>query len=177
MLLGTSEQPRRHGVSPRKSTLGAALLYGPSSGVTRPRDRGRAVQFRAGDRVNHYTLIEPLGEGGQGSVWKVVDPRDGGVVRALKLVSLVGARPAVFERVVREARILASATHPALVTCHSFFEETREGVVGLLMDLVPGRFFCSRSAASRRTTVQRGGSEEELSQAVCPPYARLSDAE
>ncbi len=97
------------------------------------------MQFRAGDRINHYTLIEALGEGGQGSVWKVVDPRDGGVVRALKLVSLVGAKPAVFERVVREARILASATHPALVTCHSFFEETRDGVVGLLMDLVPGR--------------------------------------
>ncbi|MFS8071416.1 MAG: protein kinase domain-containing protein, partial [Byssovorax sp.] len=97
------------------------------------------MQFRAGDRINHYTLLEPLGEGGQGSVWKVIDPRDGGVVRALKLVSLVGAKPAVFERVVREARILASATHPALVTCHSFFEETRDGVVGLLMDLVPGR--------------------------------------
>jgi serine/threonine-protein kinase len=97
------------------------------------------MQFRAGDRINHYTLIEALGEGGQGSVWKVVDPRDGGVERALKLVSLVGARPAVFERVVREARILASTTHPALVTCHSFFEEPREGVVGLLMDLVPGR--------------------------------------
>jgi serine/threonine-protein kinase len=97
------------------------------------------VQFRTGDRVNHYTLIEPLGEGGQGTVWKVIDPRDGGVVRALKLVSLFGAGPAVFERVVREARILASSKHPALVTCHSFFEEPREGVVGLLMDLVPGR--------------------------------------
>lgn len=97
------------------------------------------MQFRVGDRINHYTLIEPLGEGGQGSVWKVVDPRDGGIFRALKLVSLFGAGPAAFERVVREARILAGAAHPALVTCHSFFEEPREGVVGLLMDLVPGR--------------------------------------
>jgi serine/threonine-protein kinase len=97
------------------------------------------MEFRAGDRVNHYTLLEPLGEGGQGSVWRVVDPRDGGIERALKLVSLAATGAAGFSRAVREARILASAKHPALVTCHSFFEEPRDGVVGLLMDLVPGR--------------------------------------
>jgi serine/threonine-protein kinase len=97
------------------------------------------LQFRSGDRINHYTLLEALGEGGQGSVWKVLDPRDGGVVRALKLVSLAKTGPASFTRAVREARILASVQHPALVTCHSFFEEPRDGIVGLLMDLVPGR--------------------------------------
>ncbi len=119
------------------------------------------MQFHTGDRVNHYTLIEPLGEGGQGTVWKVVDPRDGGVVRALKLVSLVGAAPAVFERVVREARILAGSVHPALVTCHSFFEEPREGVVGLLMDLVPGR---SLADAMETRGLERGQSLALLAQ-------------
>ena len=39
------------------------------------------MQFREGDRINHYTLLNQLGAGGQGSVWRVVDPRDGGVVR------------------------------------------------------------------------------------------------
>src|SRR5690349_18258385 len=97
------------------------------------------MQIRPGDRVNHYTLLEPLGEGGQGAVWKVVDPRDGGVVRALKLVALAETGPAGFERARREARILAAARHPALVSCHSLFEEPRDGLVGLVMDLVQGR--------------------------------------
>jgi serine/threonine-protein kinase len=55
------------------------------------------MQLRRGDRVNHYTLLEPLGEGGQGSVWKVVDPRDGGLVRALKLIALGETGAAAFD--------------------------------------------------------------------------------
>lgn len=96
------------------------------------------MQLSPGDRVDHYTLLSPLGEGGQGSVWKVLDPRDGGVMRALKLIALSEAGPAAFDRARREARILAAAKHPALVTCHSFFEEPGAGRVGLVMDLVSG---------------------------------------
>jgi serine/threonine-protein kinase len=96
------------------------------------------MELRSGDQINHYTLLEPLGAGGQGSVWKVLDPRGGGVVRALKIVSRGDAQPAAFDRARREAKILTGVSHPALVTCHGLFEE-RDGVVGLLMDLVPGR--------------------------------------
>lgn len=97
-----------------------------------------SLDLRAGQRIDHYTLLEPLGEGGQGSVWKVLDPRDGGVMRALKIVSLAETGTTAFERAQREARILAAADHPALVACHGLFEDPRAGLVGLLMDLVPG---------------------------------------
>jgi serine/threonine-protein kinase len=96
------------------------------------------VRLRAGDRVDHYTLVKPLGEGGQGSVWQVVDPRDGGVTRALKLVRVEETGRAGFDRARREAKILAAAKHPALVRCHGFFEDLDAGLVGLVMDLVPG---------------------------------------
>ncbi|WP_438037692.1 protein kinase domain-containing protein [Sorangium sp. So ce128] len=95
--------------------------------------------LRAGDRVDHYTLVMPLGEGGQGAVWKVIDPREGGVVRALKLVRLEEAGRQSFDRARREAKILASAKHPALVACHGFFEDLHAGLVGLVMDFVRGR--------------------------------------
>jgi serine/threonine-protein kinase len=115
------------------------------------------MQLRAGEQINHYTLLEPLGEGGQGSVWKIVDPRDGGVVRALKLISLAETGPSGFDRARREARILADARHPALVLCHSLFEEPRDGVVGLVMDLVEG---CSLAEAltAKRLDPARGRS-------------------
>ena len=73
--------------------------------VNPPRGRVIALDLRAGQRIDHHSLLEPLGEGGQGSVWKVLDPRDGGVVRALKLVSLAETGPASLERARREARI------------------------------------------------------------------------
>lgn len=111
------------------------------------------MHHRAGDQVNHYTLLEPLGEGGQGSVWKVLDPRGGGVERALKIVSLSETGASAFDRARREARILASASHPALVTCHGFFEE-RDGIVGLLMDLVPGRSLADALEARRLDRAQ-----------------------
>ncbi|KYF65105.1 serine/threonine-protein kinase [Sorangium cellulosum] len=97
------------------------------------------MQLRPGDRIDHYTLVRPLGEGGQGSVWKVIDPREGGVVRALKLVRLEVAGRQSFDRARREAKILASAKHPALVACHGFFEDLHAGLVGLVMDFVRGR--------------------------------------
>src|SRR5262249_38074908 len=75
-------------------------------------------------------------------------PRGGGVVRALKIVALAETGPSAFQRARREARILAAASHPALVTCHSFFEE-RDGLVGLLMDLVSGSTLADAIDAQR----------------------------
>jgi serine/threonine-protein kinase len=107
------------------------------------------VQLRAGDRVDHYTLVKPLGAGGQGSVWQVIDPREGGVVRALKLVALEETGRASFDRARREAKILAAAKHPALVACHAFFEDLHAGLVGVVMDLVPGGSLADAVAEGR----------------------------
>ncbi|MEO7328079.1 MAG: serine/threonine-protein kinase, partial [Minicystis sp.] len=119
------------------------------------------MRFHQGERVDHYTLLEPLGEGGQGSVWKVLDPRDGGVVRALKLVSLSETGPAAFERARREATILAAARHPSLVTCHGLFEDPRTGIVGLVMDLASGSSLADVALEER---FHRGRAQSVLAQ-------------
>jgi serine/threonine-protein kinase len=110
--------------------------------------------LRPGDRIDHYTLLSPLGEGGQATVWKVLDPRDGGVVRALKLIALAETGSAAFDRARREARILAAAKHPALVTCHGLFEDPHAGLVGLVMDLVPGGSLAEAADAGRLDRAQ-----------------------
>lgn len=97
------------------------------------------VELRAGDRIDRYTLVRPLGKGGQGSVWQVVDPLDQGSLRALKLVQLADAGQAAFVRARREAKILAHLTHPSLCACHGFFEDLDRGLVGVVLDLVQGR--------------------------------------
>ena len=70
-------------------------------------------------------------------------------MRALKLVSLAATGPAAFERAQREARILAAAAHPSLVACHGLFEDPRAGLVGLVMDLVPGETLADIAARER----------------------------
>lgn len=97
------------------------------------------MELRAGDRIDRYTLIRPLGKGGQGSVWQVVDPLDEGSLRALKLVQLADTGQASFVRARREAKILAHLTHPSLCACHGLFEDLDRGLVGVVLDLVHGR--------------------------------------
>ena len=76
-----------------------------------------------GSTLSHYQLVEKIGEGGMGVVWRA---RDTTLERevALKVLpdSLVGDadRLARFER---EARTLAALNHPNIVTIHSVEEE------------------------------------------------------
>jgi eukaryotic-like serine/threonine-protein kinase len=98
----------------------------------------RPVDFAPGDRVDRYVLVQPLGEGGQGSVWRAEDPLAPGQPRAIKLVPLVLARPNDVERVRREARALAKLEHASLVRCHALFEDLKHSALGVVMDFVDG---------------------------------------
>ncbi len=65
-------------------------------------------------------IIELLGEGGMGAVYKARQPRLDRLV-ALKIIRPEAARdPAFAERFAREARALARLSHPNIVTVHDF---------------------------------------------------------
>lgn len=81
-----------------------------------------------GTRVDRFRLLECLGEGGQGSVWRAEDPLAPTGFVALKLVRMGSATPA-----------LARLDHPSLVKCHGMFEDFPTETLGLVLDLVAGR--------------------------------------
>jgi len=84
------------------------FLEHPSPGLPR---RGLA-----GKQVAAYTLIEPLGEGGMGSVW--LAERSDGVFQQKVAVKLLrgGAHHATWhERFLKERQLLASLQHPSIV--------------------------------------------------------------
>jgi eukaryotic-like serine/threonine-protein kinase len=56
------------------------------------------MQLKPGDRIDRCTLVSLIGGGAQGTVWKVLDPLDDGVERALKLVPTGGLSAEAFER-------------------------------------------------------------------------------
>lgn len=94
--------------------------------------------LEAGAKVDRYTLVSLLGEGGQAQVWRAVDPLTPGQSFALKLLWLDAASAADIERARREAHHLARLTHPALPACHALFEDLRHNLLGLVLDFVEG---------------------------------------
>ncbi len=92
--------------------------------------------IEAGQQLLHYRLIEKIGEGGMGVVWKALDTTLGREV-AIKVlpakVAFDGERLARFER---EAKLLASLHHPNIASIFGF--ETTPDCTFLVMELVEG---------------------------------------
>ncbi|MFL6289640.1 MAG: protein kinase domain-containing protein [Thermoanaerobaculia bacterium] len=91
------------------------------------------------DRVlgKSYRIVEKVGEGGMGAVYRAVDlmlDRD----VAIKAIRPELARdPEIAERFRSEARLLARVSHPAIATIYSFFQEGDD--LFLAMEFVRGR--------------------------------------
>jgi serine/threonine protein kinase len=90
-----------------------------------------------GDIVDgRFELIERLGSGGMGTVWRA---RDSVLHREVALKAVrpdAAASDAVRERVLREARALARLSHPNVVTIHHIVDDDPHP--WLVMELVDG---------------------------------------
>ncbi len=89
-----------------------------------------------GKTLGHYEVLESLGEGGMGQVYRARDQILGRDV-ALKLLSgEISEDPALLERFRSEARTLAALNHPNIVMVFSVEEE--DGLNFMTMELVDG---------------------------------------
>ncbi|MCL4796537.1 MAG: protein kinase [Bryobacteraceae bacterium] len=84
-----------------------------------------------GRTISHYRVLDKLGEGGMGSVFRAVDTRLGRTV-AIKVVNA-----AFTQRFEREARAIAALNHPHICTLHDVGEH--EGAPFLVMEFVEGK--------------------------------------
>jgi serine/threonine protein kinase/Tol biopolymer transport system component len=101
--------------------------------------------LRAGMRFGPYSIVERIGVGGMGEVYRARDTRLGRDV-ALKVLSPeFAANPDRLARLEREARVLASLNHPHIATIHGL--EEHNDARALVLELVAGTTVADRLAS------------------------------
>jgi WD40 repeat protein/tRNA A-37 threonylcarbamoyl transferase component Bud32 len=100
---------------------------------------------RAGGKVGRFDLIETVGQGGFGTVYKARDPELDRVI-ALKVPRAGNlAGPEELDRFLREARSVARLRHPSIVSVHEVGQHG--GVPYLVSDFVQGVTLADRLSA------------------------------
>ncbi len=94
------------------------------------------MAVEAGLRLAHYHLIEKLGEGGMGEVWKAHDQRLDRDIAIKILPDKFAADAERRTRFEREAKAVAALRHPNIVTIYSV--EEVDGCHFFTMELVDG---------------------------------------
>jgi len=93
----------------------------------------------AGQTVGHYTLLERIGAGGMGEVFRARDEKLKRVV-AIKFLSREAvADPSRRERFWNEARAASALNHPGIVTIHEIGESQPDGRAYIVMEYVEGQ--------------------------------------
>ena len=90
-----------------------------------------------GTSVSHYRILEKLGEGGMGIVYKAQDIKLDRFVALKFLPPHVAASSDDKARFLQEARVVASLAHPNICTIHSIEEEN--GKAFIVMEYVEGK--------------------------------------
>jgi serine/threonine protein kinase/tetratricopeptide (TPR) repeat protein len=104
------------------------------------------TSIEPGTKLGHYRIVESLGQGGMGEVYRANDPRLGRDV-AVKVLSraLISDADAA-ARFLREARAVASLSHANILSIYDF--GTENGLTYAVMELLEGE--------TMRDRLQRG---------------------
>jgi len=98
-----------------------------------------------GETIAHYEILEKLGEGGMGVVYKALDIRLQRLVALKFLPHDIVASPGRIERFETEARAVSSLNHPNIATIHAMDED--EGRRFLVLEYLAGGTLHSRMQA------------------------------
>ena len=106
------------------------------------------MSIEAGQNLLHYRIVEKIGEGGMGVVWKAVDTTLDREVAIKILPAAFAEDPGRLARFEREAKLLASLNHTHIAVIYGFHEDsTSTGSVRFLaMEFIPGEDLGERIA-------------------------------
>ena len=114
--------------------------------------RGLSAGEQAGDRIDHYTLVEEIGEGGMGTVWLAEQEQPVQRQVALKVIKLGMDTRQVVARFEAERQALALMDHPSIAKVYDA-GVTETGRPYFVMELVLGSpitGFCNKQGLRTR---------------------------
>src|ERR1700684_4122955 len=89
-----------------------------------------------GQTISHYRIVEKIGAGGMGEVYRAHDERLDRDVALKVLLSSTLADSNAIKLFRNEAQILCKLNHPNIATVHDF--DTQDGVSFLVMEYING---------------------------------------
>jgi len=127
------------------------------------------MPLRPGDRLLHYRLVERIGEGGMGVVWRAEDTTLGRQVAIKLLPERFAADRAYVSRFEREAKTLAALNDPGIASIYSVHLEGDTPF--LAMELVAGEPLTERIAPGGMALDAIYDVAEALADAVAAAHA------
>ena len=97
-----------------------------------------------GETISHYKILEKIGQGGMGEVYRAQDTTLEREVAIKVLPAAFTHDPERLARFEREAKLLASLNHPNIAAIHGL--EESDGIRFLVLELVEGETLAERVA-------------------------------
>jgi len=106
---------------------------------------GSPVTLASHTRLGPYEILEPIGAGGMGEVYRARDTRLDRTVAIKVLLAHVADQPELRQRFEREARAVSSLNHPHICTLYDVGQQ--DGIDYLVMEHLEGEALGKRLAA------------------------------
>ncbi len=103
--------------------------------------------------IGRYKVLEKLGQGGMGTVYKAHDPLIERIVAVKTITAQLDQDPDLRTRFFREARAAGQLSHKNIITIHDLGEE--EGQVFLAMEFLEGEDLAAKLARGPRMRLER----------------------
>ncbi|MCJ7753514.1 MAG: serine/threonine protein kinase, partial [Thermoanaerobaculales bacterium] len=122
------------------------------------------MTIEAGQQLLHYRLIEQIGEGGMGVVWKARDTTLDREVAIKTLPPAVAGDADRLARFAREARLLATLNHPNIAGVYALHEI--DGLHFIAMEMVPGEDLAERLTRGPLTIDEAVDTARQIAEAL-----------